>query len=46
MKQIRFTKEGYDKLKNEYQELLVQRPAAVEDLKKARELGDLSENGY
>ncbi len=46
MKQIRFTKEGYDKLKNEYQELLVQRPVAVEDLKKARELGDLSENGY
>lgn len=46
MKQIRFTKEGYEKLEQEYRELFVQRPAAVEDLKKARELGDLSENGY
>ncbi len=43
---IRFTKEGYDKLKEEYQNLLRQRPLAVDDLKKARELGDLSENGY
>lgn len=46
MKQIRFTKEGYEKLKQEYNELLEQRPVAIEDLKKARELGDLSENGY
>lgn len=46
MKQIRFTKEGYEKLEQEYQELISQRPAAVDDLKKARELGDLSENGY
>lgn len=46
MKQIRFTKEGYEKLQHEYQELLAQRPEAIEDLKKARELGDLSENGY
>lgn len=46
MKQIRFTKEGYEKLQQEYNELLAQRPAAIEDLKKARELGDLSENGY
>lgn len=43
---IRFTKEGYEKLKEEYNDLLRQRPLAVEDLKKARELGDLSENGY
>lgn len=43
---IRFTKEGYEKLKEEYNNLLRQRPLAVEDLKKARELGDLSENGY
>lgn len=46
MKQIRFTKEGYEKLEQEYQELVSQRPAAIEDLKKAREMGDLSENGY
>lgn len=46
MKKIRFTKEGYEKLGQEYLELLAQRPAAIEDLKKARELGDLSENGY
>lgn len=46
MKQIRFTKEGYEKLEHEYQELVMQRPAAIEDLKKAREMGDLSENGY
>ncbi|HUQ85103.1 MAG TPA: transcription elongation factor GreA [Candidatus Limnocylindrales bacterium] len=43
---IRFTKEGYYKLKEEYADLLRQRPLAVADLKKAREMGDLSENGY
>lgn len=43
---IRFTKQGYEKLKEEYNDLLRQRPFAVEDLKKAREMGDLSENGY
>lgn len=43
---IRFTKEGYEKLKEEYQDLLKQRPLAVLDLKTAREMGDLSENGY
>lgn len=46
MKQIRFTKEGFEKAQQEYEELQKQRPAAVEDLKKARELGDLKENGY
>ncbi len=46
MKQTRFTKEGYEKTKQEYEELLQSRPAAVADLKKAREMGDLSENGY
>jgi transcription elongation factor GreA len=40
------TKEGYEKLNQEYEELLKQRPDAVEHLKKSRELGDLSENGY
>lgn len=42
----RFTKSGYENLKLEYAELKSQRPAAVEDLKKAREMGDLKENGY
>lgn len=46
MKQIRFTKEGYKKLKKENEDLLSQRRPAVEDLKKARDMGDLSENGY
>ena len=44
--QIRFTKAGYEKLKKERDELLTKRPFVVEDLKKAREMGDLSENGY
>lgn len=43
---MRFTKSGYEKLQAEYEELKKQRPAVVEDLKKARELGDLRENGY
>lgn len=43
---IRFTEEGFKKLQQEQEDLLKQRPAAVEDLKKARELGDLKENGY
>jgi transcription elongation factor GreA len=46
VKQIRFTKEGYEKQKQEYEELLKSRPDAVAHLKKAREMGDLSENGY
>ncbi len=46
VKQIRFTKEGYEKLKEEHKTLLAQRKPAVEDLKKARDMGDLSENGY
>ena len=46
MRQIRFTKDGYEKLKKEKEDLLLQRPDAVLDLKKAREMGDLSENGY
>lgn len=43
---IRFTKEGYDKLRKDYDDFLKQRPEAVEHVKKAREMGDLSENGY
>lgn len=46
MKQIRFTKEGFEKAQQEYAELQAQRPAVIEDLQKARELGDLKENGY
>jgi transcription elongation factor GreA len=46
MKQIRFTKEGFAKAKQEYADLQAQRPAVIEDLQKARELGDLKENGY
>lgn len=41
-----FTREGYEDIKREYEELLTKRPAAVEDLSKARALGDLKENGY
>lgn len=46
MKRVRFTREGLDKLKLEYEELVKSRPDAVMHLKKSRELGDLSENGY
>lgn len=46
MRQIPFTKEGFEKIKKEKQDLLTSRPAAVEDLAKARAMGDLSENGY
>lgn len=46
MHRARFTQAGYDKLKKDYEALKASRPAAVEDLKKAREMGDLSENGY
>lgn len=45
-KKIRFTKDGLEKLKGEYEELISKRPLFVEELRKARELGDLSENGY
>ncbi len=43
---MRFTKAGYAKLAQEYEELKAQRPAVVEDVQKARDLGDLKENGY
>ena len=46
MRKIRFTKEGFEKAKQEYEDLLKQRPFVIEDLQKARELGDLKENGY
>jgi transcription elongation factor GreA len=43
---MRFTKTGYEKLQQEYEELKAQRPAVVEDVRKARDMGDLKENGY
>lgn len=45
MKKTQLTKEGYDSLKKEYQELTtVKKPYAVDRLQKARSMGDLSEN--
>lgn len=43
---IRFTKAGFEKIKGDLERLLIERPNAVLDLKKARDMGDLSENGY
>src|SRR3989344_1545552 len=45
MKLIKFTKEGLDATKREYQELVAKREPAVRELSRAREMGDLSENG-
>lgn len=42
----RFTKAGYEKLKEEYEALKAEKPAVLIDVQKARELGDLKENGY
>ncbi|MBI5448867.1 transcription elongation factor GreA [Candidatus Gottesmanbacteria bacterium] len=43
---IPFTKDGYQKILSEKAKLLSERPEAVEHLRKSREMGDLSENGY
>lgn len=43
---VRFTQKGYEKTKKDYEDLQQSRIAAVEDLQKARAMGDLSENGY
>ena len=43
---MRFTKAGFENLRKEYEELKAQRPAVVLDVQKAREMGDLRENGY
>lgn len=43
---ISFTKEGYLNIKRKYQELYDSRKGAVETLSRAREMGDLSENGF
>lgn len=44
-KKVLFTKEGYEKMQKDYQDLTVRRKDAVLQLKTAREMGDLSENG-
>jgi len=45
MKRIKFTKEGMGQFKTEYEKFKNLRPEAVRELSRARELGDLSENG-
>jgi len=45
-KKIPFTKDGYQAILDEKKRLITERPDAVENLRKAREMGDLSENGY
>ncbi len=45
IKRIPITKEGFEKLKRELEELQASRPAAVKTLAEARAMGDLSENG-
>jgi len=42
----RFTKAGFEKIKQEYEDLKKERPGVLIDVQKARELGDLKENGY
>lgn len=46
MNTISFTQKGFDDLKKEKDTLAAVRKEAVIDLKKARDMGDLSENGY
>ncbi len=43
---IPFTQDGYDKILVEKAKLIAERPDAVEHLRLARNMGDLSENGY
>lgn len=45
MKKIRFTKEGYAKLQTDLNHYTEKRIIAVINLRTAREMGDLSENG-
>ena len=44
-KKIAFTPEGYQKLKDDFEKYTQKRPTAVNNLRTAREMGDLSENG-
>jgi transcription elongation factor GreA len=43
---ILFTKEGYEKIKSDLKIAEERRPEAVATLAKARNMGDLSENGF
>ena len=45
VKQIFFTKSGFQKLTDELQQLQMNRKPALKNLQEARLLGDLSENG-
>ena len=45
-KKIPFTQVGYQAVLDEKKKLLSERPDTVDNLRKAREMGDLSENGY
>lgn len=45
-KKTLITKDGRDSLVIELESLRTERPVALDHLKKSRELGDLSENGY
>lgn len=45
LEKITFTRQGFEKLQKDYERLVESRPAAVKELARARELGDLSENG-
>jgi transcription elongation factor GreA len=47
MDRIPISKQGFDKIRKELDELRAQRPAIIQAIKEAREEGDLSENaGY
>ena len=46
MNRITFTKEGFEKAEKELEKMYVDRVDALFHLKKSREMGDLSENGY
>ncbi|HYM64984.1 MAG TPA: GreA/GreB family elongation factor [Candidatus Sulfotelmatobacter sp.] len=45
MQIIPFTKQGLDNLKKQLEQVLSQRPNAVKELTRGRDMGDLSENG-
>jgi len=45
MKQILFTKSGFQKLSDELKQLQIDRKPILKNLQEARSLGDLSENG-
>ncbi len=46
LKPAQLTQVGFEKVQQEFETLTAERPAAVAELKKSREMGDLSENGY